>query len=185
MSDDGIRARLDAFENHLRDFARLLLHIHDRNAPMSAPTDALQSGATTIASTVSDNATKTTTLIGYKDEDTSALTSLTGTLSTASDSLKATGAALDAAIAAHKAGSTDAPASTTVTVSAPVTAPATVLPIDTDTIVPAGSTVSGPGIAAGTTVSSSTATTVTLDTPTTADDVGDGSESLTVTPAAS
>ncbi len=74
--------------------------------------------------------------------------------------------------------------SSTVTVVAPTNAPTTVLPVSTDTPPVVGSLVSGPGIASGTTVASASATSITLDTPTTADHSGNGSETLTVTPPA-
>ena len=67
-----------------------------------------------------------------------------------------------------------------VAVSAPTTAPATTIPVTADQPVATGSTVSGPGIADGTTVTASDGSSVTLSQPTVADHSGDGSETLTV-----
>lgn len=213
--ETALHIRLEAMETAIKadraalhtKFDAVLQGIHHLlstgSTDMSALTDALKASVSTIASVAADNAAKTTTLIGYKDEDTSALTTMTATLSTASDSLKATGAALDAAITAHTAGSggsSDTPSST-VTVAAPTIAPATIIPVapadasSIATAVAAGTTdgstvvISGPGIstAAPVTVTAAdpVAGTITLDTPTVADHSGDGSETLTVsgTPA--
>ena len=68
--------------------------------------------------------------------------------------------------------------SSTVTVSSPVTAPATTIPVTTDAPVATGSTVVGPGINVGTTVTSSDESSITLSTPTVGDHAG--GETLTV-----
>jgi hypothetical protein len=158
---------------------------------MSQNSDAVVSLAALIASAASDNASKTSTLIGFKDESDTSLGDAVTTLQTASDALKATGTALDNAIAAHTgAASTGGtgPSSITVTVSAPVAGQSSSVPVSGATSDPVvGSAVAGDAIAGGTTVApGSTASTIVLSQPTTADHTGDGTETLTITaPAAS
>lgn len=84
-----------------------------------------------------------------------------------------------------KAAGSSAPASdgsTMVTVAGPVTAPSTTVPVVTSEPVVVGSTVDGPGVASGTTVVASDASSVALSQPTTDDHTG--GETLKVTPPA-
>lgn len=99
-----------------------------------------------------------------------------------------------AALAALQGGGAAAgPTPVTAQVAAAITAPATTVVVTGDAAVPIGASLTGPGLADGTTAADvavttaldgSAVSTVTLSQPTSADHVGDGTEVVTATPVA-
>ncbi|UDL95491.1 hypothetical protein LGH83_04520 [Lichenihabitans sp. PAMC28606] len=179
MSDieAAIHARLDALHSKVDAVLQGLHHIISRGLP-SMDHAALLSLAKTIDSDVDAAVTSFETLQTTHDTVTDALDDVGDVLN-----------GIPAKLAKITGGASGNAAASVVlaTVATSTSSPALTIPVSSDMPVAVGSTIAGPGIATGTTVTDvdpspvTGQTTVTLSTATTADHTG--GETLTVTPA--
>ena len=189
QADLAVASLHDKFDIFARGTFQALHHILEKELPMSALTDAVRAEIATVSADVDQ------LIASAKQSDDAAVRDIQSDL----DALKSkvAGALSSAAPAGGAAASTAPPATpVTVTVSAPTAANSVTIPVSPadassastalGNAITAGSTVavSGPSIPAGATLQGVDTSGLTISAPTTDAHAGDGTETVTLTPAA-